>query len=37
MVLMNSQDSSAARSHLDNTPKWDDIQTRIITCQIPIV
>jgi hypothetical protein len=32
IALMDSNDSSAARSRLDITPKWDDIQTCIITC-----
>ena len=32
MALMNPMDSLAARSHLDITPKWVDIQTYLITC-----
>ena len=32
MALMNPRDSLAARSRLDITPKWVDIQICIITC-----
>ena len=32
MALMKRNPSSAEGGRLDNTPKWDVIQTCIITC-----